>query len=115
MAKKSKSQKTYHVTAEEFVIAWNTSTSAKEVAEKVGMPIPIVHARASKYRKAGVRLKDHKVQSGRSLNVAKLNALIDEMEAERKSAGTKLDALDEQVVDAIVKKVLRRLKDKGIV
>lgn len=115
MAKKSKSQKTYHVTAEDFVIAWNTSTSAKEVAEKVGMPIPIVHARASKYRKAGVRLRDHKVQSGRSLNVAKLNALIDELEVDRKSEGTKLNASDEEVVDAIVKKVLKRLKDKGVI
>lgn len=115
MAKKTKTQKKYHVSAEEFVIAWNTSASAQEVAERIGMPVPIVHARASKYRKAGVRLKDHKVDSGRSLNVAKLNALIDELDADRKGAGRLGDFTDDEVVDAVVKKVLKRLKERGIV
>ncbi len=44
----------YNVTAEQFIVAWEQADSAEEVAEKLGMPKPIVHARASTYRQAGL-------------------------------------------------------------
>jgi hypothetical protein len=40
----------YHISAEAFVKAWQSSETATEVAEKLGMPKPIVLARAVTYR-----------------------------------------------------------------
>jgi biotin operon repressor len=65
----------YRVTPEEFVVAWQTSTSAQEVADKLKMPKANVLARACSYRKAGVQLKRMKRASGRRLNVERLNSL----------------------------------------
>jgi hypothetical protein len=64
--------------AEVFIRTWEESSSAQEVAEKLGMPVPIVHARASNYRRNGVKLKDFGKPRGRGrLNVDELNALIE--------------------------------------
>jgi len=67
----------YNVKANEFVWAWQTSETAAEVAERLGMPRPIVYARASSYRKRGVRLKKLKRSSPRGLNTDALNRLAD--------------------------------------
>jgi len=47
----------YNVPPELFIATWQAAQSAGEVAEKLNMPKDIVHARASTYRSAGVRLK----------------------------------------------------------
>lgn len=104
--------KKYKVTAEEFVTAWNTSKTAKEVSERLKMPPAIVHARASKYRKAGVRLKSMS-QRGGPIDVDKLNAIIDDLETKDGTKRRSSDAVDEEVVDIVVKKVLQELKKQG--
>lgn len=58
------SRKRYNLKPEEFVTAWQTSASVQEVADKFGMPRDIVSARASSYRKVGVKLK--KMRDSRS-------------------------------------------------
>jgi hypothetical protein len=69
----------YNVSAEDFIRTWQTSESAEEVAEKLKMPVAIVHARASSYRSVGVKLKRMKRKAG--LDVAGLNALIEALAA----------------------------------
>jgi len=44
----------YNLTPEKVLEVWQTSHSAQEAADKLGMPKPILHARISKYRKMGV-------------------------------------------------------------
>lgn len=88
MAKKKSQQDegrtVYDVTPEEFIEAWQTSKDAQEVADKLKMPKPIVFARASKYRKQGINLKDHRSKRGRGIDVDKLNRLIEDIEARQK-------------------------------
>jgi hypothetical protein len=79
----------YEVSAEEFVRAWQQSSSVDEVAEKLGMPKPIVLARASTYRQKGVKLKAVK-RGAKGLDVDTLNAIIDELN--REQAGTEGEA-----------------------
>jgi hypothetical protein len=90
MAKKKKQQDTpmppayqertrYRVSAEEFAITWNSCQSAEEVAEKLGMPKPIVLARVSNYRRNGLKLKKMKRKNSRRLNVGEINNLLEEL------------------------------------
>ncbi len=67
--------KNYHVSAEDFVRAWESSTTPAEVAAKLGMPRPLVNARASYYRRIGVTLKTMKGANARKLDVEALNKL----------------------------------------
>jgi hypothetical protein len=62
--------------------AWQNADSAQEVADALGMPKDIVHARASMYRGAGVRLKRMPRHSTKALDVVSLNKLIEEMDKE---------------------------------
>jgi hypothetical protein len=49
---------------------WQSSETAQEVADKLKpMPLPIVLARASSYRKDGIHLKKLKKKPRRGLNV----------------------------------------------
>ena len=66
----------YDVTPKQFVEAWQSSESADEVAEKLGMPKPIVLARASNYRSTGVQLKKFKRKTKSKIDVQELNELI---------------------------------------
>jgi hypothetical protein len=68
----------YEVSAEEFALTWNRSGSAQEAAERLGMPLPIVQARVSNYRKRGVNLKKMPRKNSRRLDVAKINECIRE-------------------------------------
>jgi hypothetical protein len=79
-SERSEERKSYNVSATDFIKVWQSSTSVQEVSEKLGMPVPIVHARASSYRKAGVRLKNFPKTHGRALDIEALNELIDKME-----------------------------------
>lgn len=67
------------MTPAKFIEVWENSDSADEVAEKLGMPKPIVHARASSYRQMGIKLKKMPRHSTRGLDVQGLNDLIDEI------------------------------------
>ena len=71
----------YDVTPEQFITAWQTSESADEVAEKLKMPKPIVLARVSSYRRAGLKLKKMPRRPGKELDIERLNRLIEELDA----------------------------------
>src|SRR5262249_4333794 len=64
---------TYDVSAEEFITAWEQAGSAEEVVEKLGMPKAIVHARASTYRSAGIKLKKMPRKASNKLDIDALN------------------------------------------
>ncbi len=106
----------YDVTPKQFVSAWQSSDSADEVSEKLGMPKPIVLARASNYRSVGVALKRFQ-RKRKSLDVQELNQLIAEAggregppdEPQRsRQARQKIDLPDGEVA-SIVEEVVRSL------
>lgn len=66
---------------ERFIEVWQTSDSVQEVSDRLKMPKPIVLARASNYRAAGVNLKDMKRAAKKALDVAGLNKLIADLAA----------------------------------
>ena len=70
-----------HVSAEDFVEAWQLSETRDEVADRLGQKKQTVVNRAKKLVKAGVRLKEiRSAQRGRSpLDVSALNDLIDQI------------------------------------
>jgi hypothetical protein len=70
------SKPNYGVSAERFVEVWTESTTASEVAAKLGMPRPIVLARACGYRRAGVFLKKLEPKVPGRVDVAKLNRIV---------------------------------------
>jgi hypothetical protein len=63
------------VSPEDFVRAWQSSSSIAEVVKKLGMSKSSVASRASYYRQNGVRLK--RLNTGRSLDTDALNAIVD--------------------------------------
>jgi hypothetical protein len=75
----AKKRTEYDVTPEQFIEAWQTSQSAQEVATRLKMPKPIVLARASFYRQAGINLKKMPRKTSRELDVERLNKLIEEL------------------------------------
>ena len=82
MAKNPKAGKTnYNVTQKQFVRIWETSNNLDEAVERLKMPKPIVLARVSNYRAAGVALKKMPRAVGRALDVEGLNKLIDQIRA----------------------------------
>ncbi len=82
-SKKGQGKTDYSVSPEEFIQAWQSSSSAQEVADKLKMPKPIVLARASTYRKAGVHIKKMPRVSNRRLDVAALNRLIEKLDRKK--------------------------------
>jgi hypothetical protein len=82
--KASRKVRKYAVSPEKFIEVWELAESAEEVAAKLQMPKPIVHARATNYRRAGVRLKSMPRRNRKSLNVESLNILIDKLAEKRK-------------------------------
>jgi hypothetical protein len=79
-----KGRKAYDVSPQRFVEVWQTSGSADEVAERLDMPKPIVHARASNYRSLGVKLKKMPRSSKLKLNVEALNQQIEQFNARQR-------------------------------
>jgi hypothetical protein len=67
------------VSPEDFVRAWQSSSSAAEVAGKLDLSIAGVHSRAGFYRKKGVRLKYFRHRLA-PLDIDALNAIIDDGE-----------------------------------
>lgn len=66
----------YDVTPERFIEVWQQASSADEAAKILGMPKPIVHARASTYRSNGIKLKKMP-RPKKGLDVERLNRLIE--------------------------------------
>jgi len=64
------------ITFRDFVLIWLQSTSVAEVAEKTGLTINSVRAKATALRKAGVKL-EKKARHTTPLDVSGLNAIID--------------------------------------
>lgn len=114
-------RKQYAVGVEEFVRAWQTSESAQEVADKLGMPKPIVLARASGYRDAGIKLKNFKRGPKNAVPVDEMNRLIEQIEAEKQGRTPEYQRLhklppeeaarqaDPELVRLIVAKVLEAI------
>ena len=74
----------YNITPEQFVKVWQVSETSQEVADKLGMPLPIIFARASSYRKAGVHPKKLKRKEKQGAGRGKVwNRLIDQLAAGR--------------------------------
>lgn len=65
MKKSRKPKQTYQVTPEQVITVWQTSETAQEAAEKLGMPLPILHARVCSYRRRGWPLKSMNRRRGR--------------------------------------------------
>ncbi len=78
MKKQPPGKTNYRVPPEKFIEAWQTSSSIDEVCQRLEMPKPIVHARASNYRQAGIKLKKMP-RKGVSLDVERLNRLIEDI------------------------------------
>ncbi len=86
MSAKQGGRAEYGVSQEAFVIAWQSSGSVDEVFEKLqvysaslghqSMPRPVILARASSYRQAGIELKKMPRLDGRTLDVVGMNALV---------------------------------------
>lgn len=120
----SKHGRRYNVTPKDFTEAWEASSSADEVAARLGMPKPVVMARAHAYRVAGVNLKRMPRSPGtKRIDVAGLNALIDAMEEEtgplprpsrprKKKIEVDADAID-AVRRAVVDEVAGSLEKRG--
>lgn len=73
-------RKKYDVPAEVFCRVWQLAESADQVAEQLKMPKSIVLARASFYRKSGVKLKKC-TRRRAGVDVAGLNAMLGSLDA----------------------------------
>jgi hypothetical protein len=81
-AEKDTNREKYDVSPEEFIQTWQRADTAEEVAQQLNMPKGIVHARASNYRLAGIKLKKMTRQPKNKLDVAALNQLIEQIDKE---------------------------------
>lgn len=86
MASKKQERTVYNVSPADFVVAWESSETVSEVSDRLGMPKPIVLARASGYRKDGVRLKKLRRESKKALDIDELNRLVEETQARVRAA-----------------------------
>lgn len=94
------------VSADEFVEAWQRSASIEEVSERLGLPAPVLHARASEYRSKGVRLKSMRRNK---LHVDELNAIIDRMGGGEPSRPQGPVGLSEEEVKRTIREILASL------
>jgi hypothetical protein len=67
------------IAMEPFIRAWETSNSAKEVSEKLGIKLTSVLARATKYRTNNIPLKKMPRKTGIKLDVEAAQALLAEL------------------------------------
>lgn len=97
----------YDIPPEKFIQVWETSSTAEEAAARLNMPKPIVHARASQYRKAGVKLKSMPRPSKARLDVKGLNELVAVIKSAKRGADEhKLSAEQTRsVVDEVLAKI----------
>ncbi len=89
MAKKTvvteehKGKTDYNVSAEEFISAWEMGVQkgwvAQQIADHLGLPKPILLARACNYRKLGIKLSKVSKRLPSTLDVDNLNRLINHL------------------------------------
>ena len=77
--KKGERRTSYEVSAKTFALTWNRAGSAEEAAQKLEMPLPIVLARVSRYRKGGMKLKRMPRKNSRGFDVEYINKLCDDI------------------------------------
>lgn len=81
----------YSVDAKEFIAVWQTSATADEAARRLNMPKDIAHARASGYRRKGIKLKNMPREGKKKgLDVDALNKMIRRIEEEMARPGSKI-------------------------
>ena len=97
----------YPVTAADFVLCWNTSESADEVAEKLHMPKPIVQARVSNYRKRGIVMKKMRRKNARRVDVNLMNQMLEEL-----ANFQDIDASSVEKIQTLINKLQERLRKK---
>lgn len=71
----------YNISQVQFCETWQKSESAEECARKLGMPKPIVIARAAAYRGQGVPLKKMQRRPRNILDVEALTRFLEELDA----------------------------------
>ena len=115
MARKKSSPKEsrakYNVTPEQFAEIWTRSNSAEEAAEAMGMPLGIVLARLSTYRKRGARLKKMPRKNTRRVDIKAMNRVIDEVMEELGQESPNEEKMTDQLMDVpvnILAKVMAR-------
>lgn len=91
-------KRNYNVSAEDFVRAWNESSSVQEVADRLGMPKPIAHARACNYRRKGIPIKPMRRQYRRKLDIPALQRLAKEC----------LEPKEDTVVQRFIREIIER-------
>jgi hypothetical protein len=109
-------RKDYGIDRRTFIVAWETSESPDEVFEKLTkkskemkqdpMPLPVILALASNYRRAGLNLR--KFKPGRKVSDNDLAAdkeMLEQLKANRPSEGL----VDPAMVDAVLLEIVRRL------
>lgn len=95
-----KKRKKYDVDQRKFVEVWQTSSTVKEAAERLGMPEAIVSSRASNYRIAGVNLK--LMPKGRKgVDVKALNEFLEELARTQAEEKQKPDKVVRQIEDVL--------------
>lgn len=72
------------ITQIEFVEIWETSESADEAAERLGISKDAAHARASNYRSKGVNLKSMPRKPRTATDVDAMNQKIEEIRESKK-------------------------------
>jgi hypothetical protein len=111
--KQKKARQEYNVSPAEFVKVWQSSETTQEVSDRLGMPKPIVLARASSYRKDGIKLKKLRRDRKNALDIDGLNRLIEEM-GERPVTGRKkrADAPAQASHEEVVREVSRLIEER---
>jgi hypothetical protein len=97
----------YDIPPEKFIEVWETSSTAEEAASRLNMPKPIVHARASQYRKAGVKLKSMPRPSKARLDVKGLNNLVAVIKSAKRGADEQ--GLSPEQTQSVVDEVLAKI------
>lgn len=107
MSSEKKLRAKYNVSAKLFVETWQAAAHVEEVSQKLGMPVPIVHARATGYRRKGLILKPMPRKNPNAVDVDELNRIILEMEA--KAGGGAAPAGPDQDLQKAIEEVLGRV------
>lgn len=105
----SRSRTDYQVSLEKFCLTWNSSKTASEVSEKLGMPKDIVLARASTYRRMGIKLNKLHRESPKATDVNRVNLMLAELEKKKRKEP---ELFQTRMDDNDIRKVLEELKAK---
>lgn len=89
------------------------SNNAEEAAQKLGMPLGVVLARVSTYRKKGILMKKMPRKNSRGVDVAKLNQkireILDEKSIESPQKSDLLSRLQELPADILMEALSKKI------